>query len=99
MPDKNTYYLARISKLGALTDEMIESAILTPKSVLWWNNGWSFFDAQTHELDGVKFISARLSKFNPEGEVIIADPRSSQEIVQAEPNLRVASSLFIYIPS
>lgn len=99
MPDKNTYYLARISKLGSLTDAMIEEAVFAPKVAIWWNNGWSFFDAEKHEIDGVSFISARLSKFNPDGEVIIADPNSRQEIIQAEPNLRVASSLFIYIPS
>lgn len=99
MPEKNTYFLARVSKLGSLTSEMITDAILEPKDALWWGNGWSFFDAEMHNVDGVDFVSAKLSKFNPEGEVIIADPRSRQEIVQAEPNLRMASSFFIYIPS
>ena len=99
MPESNTYYLGRISKLGSLTHEMIESAILAPETTVWWSNGWSFFDAERHEYDGVTFLCAKLSKFNPDGEVIIADPRSRQEVVQSEPNLRIASSYFIYIPS
>ena len=93
------YYLGRVIKLGKLTSDMVIEAILKPKTAYWWKNGWSFFDAQVFETDGVKYICAKLSKFNPEGEVVIADPGSRQEIVQAEPNLRIASSFFIYIPS
>jgi len=99
MPESNTYYFGRISKLGSLTQQMIEDAILKPKSAIWWGNGWSFFDAEAHDTNLGRYICAKLSKFNPDGEVVIADPRSRQEIVQAEPNLRMASSYFIYIPA
>lgn len=99
MPDYTTYYLGRVIKLGALTADMVISAIHEPKTVVWWNSGWSFLDAVDGEVGGVRYICAKLSKFNPEGEVVIADTDANQEIVQAEPNLRLASSFFIYIPS
>jgi hypothetical protein len=98
MAQQTTYYLGRVVKLGTLTADMVVRAILSPTAVQWWGNSWSFFDAQQHVTDGVSYVSAKLSKFNPEGEVIIADTKSRQEIVQSEPNLRIASSSFIYIP-
>jgi hypothetical protein len=78
---------------------MVIASIREPKTVNWWSNGWSFLDVSEGEIRGVKFVCAKLSKFNPEGEVVIADTDSNQEIVQSEPNLRLASSFFIYIPS
>lgn len=98
MADTTQYYLGRVIKLGQLSSKMIAEAIQEPKPVMWHGNAWSFFDAQRHETRGVEYICARLSKFNPEGEVIIADIQTRQEIVQKEPNLRIASSYFIYIP-
>jgi hypothetical protein len=90
--------LGHIVKMGHLSSEMIVKAIFNPKPVTWWNSAWSFFDAQLFTKNEVNFILAKLSKFNPEGTVIISDPRTKQEVVQAEPNLRIASSVFIYIP-
>lgn len=98
MPQQTTYYMGRVVKLGSLTADMVVQAILSPASIQWWGSSWSFFDAQRHETDGVSYVSAKLSKFNPEGEVVIADMETRQEVIQAEPNLRVASSTFIYIP-
>jgi hypothetical protein len=98
MAQQVTYYMGRVMKLGNLTAEMVVQAILSPLAIKWWGNAWSFFDAEVHETDGVKYVSAKLTKFNPDGEVIIADPQSNQEKTQAEPNLRIASSTFIYIP-
>ena len=99
MTDCTIYYLGRVIKLGNLTADMVISAIQEPRTVNWWSNGWSFLDATEGEVGGVKYVCAKLSKFNPEGEVVIADTDSNQEIVQSEPNLRLASSFFIYIPS
>lgn len=99
MAETTTYYLGRVIKMGQLNTDMIVSAVLRPKPVVWWGNGWSFFDAARHETRGIEYVCARLSKFNPEGEVVIADPRTRQEVIQSEPNLRVASSSFIYIPT
>jgi hypothetical protein len=98
MAQQTTYYMGRVIKLGRLTSEMVAQAILSPVSVTWWGSSWSFFDARSHTADGVTYLAAKLVKFNPEGEVVIADTATRQEVVRAEPNLRVASSPFIYIP-
>jgi hypothetical protein len=101
MPTSTTYYLGKVIKLGNLKlhPDWIEFAFFNPRTVVWWGNSWSFFDVKEKEADGVKYFCAKLSKFNPKGEVIIADLKSKQEIIQPEPNLQIASSYFIYIPS
>lgn len=101
MPANTTYYLGKVIKLGNLQlhPEWILEAFLNPTPIVWWNTSWSFFDVEQRETEGVNYVCAKLSKFNPEGEVIIADIQSKQEIVQPEPNLQIASSYFVYIPS
>ena len=99
MADTTPYYLGRVMKLGNLSGDMVVQAILNPKPVAWWGNAWSFFDARSYERDGVAFVCAKLSKFNPEGEVVIADLRTRQEggaVTSRIYALRPAS--FIYIP-
>lgn len=99
MPRIHTYYLGRVIKIGSLTAEMIFEAIKAPKAFYWYGSGWSFFDAYESERSGIKYIVGRISKFDPEGEVVISDPVDMTEKVQPEPNMRIASSHFIYIPS
>ena len=99
MGQQTTYYLGRVIKLGNLTANMVVDAVLAPETITWYGNSWSFFDARLQVTDGVDYLTAKLIKFNPDGEVIIADPATRQEIVQSEPNLRIAASHFIYIPS
>ena len=86
--------------MGNLLDsEKIYNAIKSPQAFYWYGSGWSFFDAEENERDGVPFIAGRLSKFDPKAEVVISDPESQKESIQPEPNMRVASSHFVYIPS
>jgi len=99
MPQTNTYYLGRVIKLGNLTADMVVDAVLNPATATSYGNSWSFFDAKELKTDGVEYLSAKLIKFNPEGEVVIADTSTRQEIVHLEPNLKIAASHFIYIPS
>jgi len=98
MGRKATYYMGRVAKGGGLDSEKIIHAILNPKSVVWYGRGWSFFDAERFTIRDIDFVYAKLSKYHPEGEVVISDPDSKMESVQVEPNLRIASSTFIYIP-
>lgn len=93
------YYLGRVIKVGNLESRDVINAILEPKPIIRRGNCWSFFDAELHENNGVEFIYAKLSKYNPEGEVVIADIDTNKEVKRPEPNLRIASSPFVYIPS
>ncbi len=95
----HTYYLGRVIKIGNLTAEMIFEAINAPKPFYWYGSGWSFFDAAEYERSGIKYITGRISKFDPKGEVVISDLEDNIEKVQPEPNMRIASSHFVYIPS
>lgn len=99
MPRLHTYYLGRVIKIGNLDSEKIYEAIKSPKAFYWYGSGWSFFDAEENERSGIPFITGRLSKFDPKAEVVISDPESQKESIQPEPNMRVASSHFVYIPS
>ena len=96
-----TYYLGKVIKIGNLKlhPEWIPFVFFNARSVVWFGSSWSFFDVKEQETDSVKYFCGKLSKFNPQGEVIIADPKTKQEIVRPEPNLQIASSYFIYIPS
>lgn len=94
-----SYYLGRLIKRGILNTEKIYNAIKSPKPYHYKDMGWSFFDAEENENDGVPYITGRLSKYNPNAEVVISDPVAKIENTQPEPNLRIASSHFVYIPS
>lgn len=93
------YYLSRLAKMGILTTEMVIQAILNPKPIIISGNAWSFTGAKQYESNNVKYIAGRLTKYNPDAEVIIVDPERKQEVIQQEPNLRLASSPFVYIPN
>lgn len=99
MKREGVYYLARISKMGTLTDELIAKALLSPKPVVLYGNAWSFVDTAAYETDGVPYIVGRLVKYRPDAEVIIVDPQMKTEHIQQEPNMRLASSTFIYLPN
>lgn len=98
MGSKVTYYMGRVAKGGQLDSEKIIEAVLNPTPISWWGKGWSFFDAQRYTIREIDFIFAKLSKYHPDGEVVISNPDSKKESIQGEPNLRIASSTFIYIP-
>ncbi len=98
MANNVTYYMGRVAKGGLLDSEKLIHAVLNPKPTAWWGKGWSFFDATRYTIREIDFVFAKLSKFHPDGEVVISDPASKKEAIQMEPNLRIASSTFIYIP-
>jgi hypothetical protein len=99
MSKPGVYYLGHLSKMGNLTTAMVIQALLKPTPVLLYGNAWSIVDAKEHQKNGIKYIVGRLAKYRPDAEVVIVDPARRIEMVQQEPNLRVASSPFIYIPS
>ena len=93
-----TYYLGRVIKHGVLTHEKLIEAILKPKPITSWGFDWTFINAQKGNVDNKDFIYAKLCKYSPDAEVMVIDPEKGEELKQDEPNLRIASSPFIYIP-
>lgn len=99
MSRKNgTYYVGRVLKLGELDQEKLIHAIKEPVSIEFKESSWTFIDVNEMYVEGVHFVFGRLCKYKPLGEVSIVDTLERTEKTQIEPNLRIASSPFLYIP-
>lgn len=99
MSNSGTYYLGRVLKLGTLNQEKLMNAIKEPVSISHRGSSWTFIDVHEENCEGQHYIFGRLSKYKPLGEVTIVDTLKRTEETQIEPNLKVASSPFVYIPS
>ncbi|GHW45137.1 hypothetical protein VCSRO56_3716 [Vibrio cholerae] len=99
MASSRTYYLGRVLKLGTLDQEKLINAIKEPVSLSYRDSSWTFIDVQEVKNNGEHYIFGRLSKYKPLGEVTVVDTYRRTEETQIEPNLKVASSPFVYIPS
>lgn len=99
MASTGTYYLGRVLKLGTLDQKKLIDAIKEPTTVSYRGSSWTFIDVHEAEHNGIRYIFGRLSKYKPLGEVTVVDTRKRTEETQIEPNLKVASSPFVYIPS
>ncbi len=99
MPAEGRYYIGRIIKTGALTNQKIIKAIKEPVIVQSRKYAWTFTNPKIFESENKpNFVYAKLTKYAPEGSINIVDINSHSEIIQPEPNLTKASSPFIYIP-
>jgi len=99
MAKKGTYYAGRVLKLGLLDQDKLLSALRDSISIKYRGNAWTFLDVIEYQQSGNHYLFGRLSKYAPEGEVGVVDAKTRSEKKQAEPNLLVASSPFVYIPS
>ncbi|MGF1832139.1 hypothetical protein [Photobacterium sanguinicancri] len=99
MAKLGTYYLGRVLKLGTLDQDKLMKAIKEPVSISVRGSSWTFIDVEEVVSEGKHYIFGRLSKYKPQGEVTIVDTQRRTEETQIEPNLKVASSPFVYIPS
>lgn len=99
MSSSGIYYLGRVLKLGTLDQEKLMHAIKEPVSVSYKGSSWTFIDVKEVKSEHEHYIFGRLSKYKPLGEVTVVDTHKRTEETQVEPNLKVASSPFVYIPS
>lgn len=91
-----TYYLGRVLKLGALTQESLMQALESPRPVVSRGGNWNLIDV-TLGPNG-KYVFGRLARYLPEGKVDVVVPHTLSTETQIEPNLLVASTPFVYIP-
>lgn len=98
MARKGTYYTGRVLKLGTLDKDGLIRAIKDPVPVRYRSNEWSFLDVEEIKLPGRHYITGKLGKYAPDGEVGVVDRATNSTAVKLEPDLLVASSPFVYIP-
>lgn len=96
---RGTYYVGRVNKRGSLDSDGIIQAILAPPAIVYRGSAWTFIDAQRVKDITRDFVFARLSKYSPDAEVRVVDPQRRQEVRRSEPNLSIAASPFIFIPT
>lgn len=91
-----TYYLGRVLKLGALTQQSLLQALEYPRPLVSRGGNWMFLDITVGSEQ--KYIFGRLARYLPEGKVDVVVPHTLSTEQQVEPNLLVASTPFVYIP-
>ena len=94
-----TYYLSRIIKVGLLDDTKVIEALQKPLPIVRGTHGWTITKFQKCECEGHDYYFAKLTKYKPDGEVSVIDHEKGEEVSQIEPDLVVASSPFVFIPS
>lgn len=98
MPRTGTYYAGRIIKGGILNTEKVIYAILNPIPIQKRVHGWTIINAQQFDFDE-QCIIGKLVKYNPQGEVSLVDNSKNIATTHIEPDMIVAESPFVYIPS
>lgn len=88
------FYLDRLMVLN-ISKENIIKAIKNPTIIPRNNSMWTITNTNENE----KYVSGRLSRFVSQGEIPVVDTSKYIEKLQAEENLLIASSQFVYIPS
>lgn len=98
MKRQGTYYLGRIIKRGILDTDGLIKAILKPIEIRR-QSAWTFIDTEEIKDETDHFVFGRLSKYSPDAEVTVIVPERQEEIKQPLPNLKKASSPFVYVPA
>lgn len=99
MPQKATYYFGRVIKLGTVTKESLLAALAEPPSVRVGNFVYTITGAQfSGSKPAPDYVFATLTKYTPEGEIAVVEPKAHREAVAGVQNMVLASSPFIYIP-
>ncbi|MBF0246669.1 MAG: hypothetical protein HQL36_01135 [Alphaproteobacteria bacterium] len=82
-----------------MNQDLLLNSFKSPASIIFRGNAWTFLDVQYLDISNQQFVFGKLSKYAPEGEVEVVDVNTHSKKTQAEPNLLVASSPFVYIPN
>ncbi len=95
---RGRYYLSRVIKLGALTQDKLVTAILGAPVLRIGKFQWAITDAVDERGTDPKFIFGKLAKYSAEGHFTVVDPTKKSQMETLAPNLLVASSPFVYLP-
>ncbi len=93
------YNLGRVIKSGTLDATKLMNAIVRSKALTIRRFTWIFTDVVDSRDQPLPYIYARLSKYSRVGEVTVVDPEVKSQVEKLAPNLLVASSPFVYLPT
>lgn len=96
---RGRYYLGRVIKLGELDQDKLLGAIQRSAVVSVGNYTWTITDIYESEAPDSQFIFGKLSKYSQEGHVTVIDSIKRSQVDALAPNLLIASSPFVYLPS
>lgn len=100
MPRLARYYLGRVIKLGQIGDDELLQAIRAPVNIRRGEFVYTFTDiSEQRDPDGIRYVYAHLAKYKPQGLINVVEPDQHIARPADVPNLLVASSPFVYIPS
>lgn len=98
MPQKATYFISRLIKVGELSLDEIINALMNPIPAKARISSFTITDFSEQFYRGEKYYFGRLTKFRTEGLVKVIDHSTNKAIDHVEPDLIIASSQFLFIP-
>lgn len=101
MPRDAQFHFSRLLKFGSVTSDSVVAALKDPASIQPEKWAWTVVNIQEGFLGETlkkKYVSGRLAKYDPEAVVEVVDDKTKKVIIQSEPNMQKASSLFVYFP-
>ncbi|MFH0810359.1 MAG: hypothetical protein V2A77_07820 [Pseudomonadota bacterium] len=96
---RGRYYIGRVAKRGILDVENLTEAICRSAIVGVDDYRWTITDAEEGDVGQHHFIFGKLAKYSQDGHITIVDSKNRSQVDAPAPNLLIASSPFVYLPT
>lgn len=98
MMRRGRYYMARVIKLGELSQTKLLDAIVEAPTVAIGQFEWTITDVIDMRDATAPFVFGNLAKYSKEGKVKVVDEASKHQLQARARNLLEASAPFVYLP-
>lgn len=103
MARKGRFYFSRIVKGGVIDKVGVQAAILNAESVESNRFAWTIVNTQPLDTTSYnkkrhRYIGGELAKYDPDAVVPVVNEQTRKVVLQDEPNMARASSMFVYFP-